>query len=68
MPTLEKENYLIHYNEHPRNEIDITSVEVYADGEINAKKEKVWVWADSLPDNVRDFIYNEAFKMIQRSR
>lgn len=67
MPTLEKGDYYIHYRLKDRS-IDITSVEIMGDVRINSsKKERCWVWADSLPENIRDLIYDEAFKIIERS-
>jgi hypothetical protein len=66
MPMLEKENYLIHYNLYD-NEFDITSVEVFAEAETKPnKKEFLWVWADSMPNDLRDFVYDQAAKILER--
>lgn len=64
---LEKENYLIHYNLH-NDEFDITSVEVFAEAETKPnKKEFLWVWADSMPNDLRDFTYEQATKILERN-
>jgi hypothetical protein len=66
MPMLEKENYLIHYNIYD-NEFDITSVEVFAEAETKPnKKEFLWVWADTMPNDLRDFVYDQAAKILER--
>jgi len=65
MPMLEKENYLIHYNLYD-NEFHITSVEVFAEAETKPnKKEFLWVWADSMPKDLRDFVYDQAAKILE---
>lgn len=67
MPMLEKENYLIHYNIYG-NEAEITSVEIFAEAEIKPnKKEFLWVWADTMPNDLRDFVYDQANKILERN-
>jgi hypothetical protein len=67
MPTLEKGSYLIHYKDYATS-YDITSVEIFAEGESPKHgKESLWVWADSLPSEVRDYVYEEATKILERS-
>jgi hypothetical protein len=66
MPTLEKGDYYIHYCIKDRA-IDVTSVDIMGEITENFNKKRCWVWADSLPDKVRDFVYEEAFKILERS-
>lgn len=64
MPTLEKDNYLIHYNLHI-NDFEITSVEIFAEAEVGFSKTNVWVWADSLPNELKEFVYEKAVKILE---
>lgn len=64
MPTLEKDNYLIHYNLYI-NDFEITSVEIFAEAEVGLGKTNVWVWADSLPNELKEFVYEKAVKILE---
>lgn len=64
MPKIEDNGYVVHYKANGSFRGEVTSVLILAD-EAESNK-TVWVWAESLPDNVRDFVYREAEKIIER--
>lgn len=64
MPSIEDSGYTIHYVDQKGFQAEVKTVLVLAD-EAESKK-PVWVWADSLPVEVRDFVYSEAELIIKR--